>query len=55
MRTIHELDDDLAAVIYSCALGLALSLTVLSMLPTDAMLAVMHPGGHGWILTEEIR
>jgi len=55
MRTIPELDDDLAAVLYSCALGLAISLTVLSMLPTDAMLAITHSGGHGWILTEDIR
>jgi hypothetical protein len=55
MRTVPKLDDDLAALVYFCALGLALSLTVLSMLPTDAMLAITHPGSHGWILTEEIR
>jgi len=37
MYTIHEQDRDLAAVLLFCALGLALSLTVLSMLPADAM------------------
>lgn len=37
MHTSHEQDRDLAAVLLFCALGLALSLTVLSMLPADAM------------------
>jgi hypothetical protein len=55
MYTIHKQDHDLAAVLHFCALGLALSLAVLSMLPADAVLGHHAPGSDGWTLTEEIR
>jgi hypothetical protein len=55
MHTIHEQNQDLAAVLHFCALGLALSLTVLSMLPADAMLGHHAPGSDGWTLTKEVR
>ena len=37
MKMIHEQDQDLAAVLLFCALGLTLSLAVLSMLPAEPM------------------
>jgi len=55
MDTIHKQDQDLAAVLHFCALGLALSLTLLSMLPADVMLGHHAPGSAGWTLTEDIR
>jgi hypothetical protein len=49
MHTTHEEDHDLTAVLLFCALGLALSLTALSMLPADAMswaIAHLEVTGH---------
>jgi len=56
MYTIYERANDLAVVFLFSALGLVLSLAVISMLPADPMSwAIAHLGTGVWTLTEEVR